>query len=172
MRTPYATAVTGQHFGTSSLEHELTRERIHNHAWNFWSRVVCGGLTTWFYSIEQSRDAGNRLLDLGPPPDGAAFGYTYSAGETVDVEEHAVLHLAAGTTYHMDHRVLHRVHPDFAATGPCVTVIAHGALVRNASEIVVPNGEDTPESQTPETFSAEHLGGRLERLLSFLGAPA
>jgi hypothetical protein len=150
-------------------EHELPGERIHNHAWNFWSRVVYGGLTTRLYSASGSAEASERLIHLGPPPAGASFGYTYAPGMPVEVDEQALLHLPAGTTYHMDHRVLHRVHPDFAnTTGPCVTAIAHGPLVRNASDIVVPVGEVLPESRSPQTFGAEELTGRLKRVLGFL----
>lgn len=149
--------------------HEPPSERIHNHAWNFWSRVICGGLTTRLYSTRESPDASQRLIHLGPPPDGAPYGYTYAPGAPVEVHEQTKLRLAAGTTYHLDHRVLHRVHPNFAnATGPCVTVIAHGPLVRNASDIVVPIGEVIPESRTPKTFGVEVLTGRLERLLRAL----
>lgn len=139
-------------------------EDIHNHAWDFGSRVLCGQLRFTTY----------RPSAQGEP----YYHYPYRFGDdgsfsSTDVD---LVHLeptfdgslSAGTVYSFRHTELHRVTPDHNDR-PVATVIVAGAMQREGSDVYTEKPRHEEGYRLLKSpYGPEGLRARITSLLNYL----
>lgn len=123
------------HFWHPELPAFGAEEELHDHRYDFHSRVMVGSTTheEWYFTeatdgsfemIEKSCQPGNEI-----PPRRIALG---------DVRKGGSYTMVAGSEYHFPHDRFHRI-----KTERCVTLLTRGEIVKDVAKIIKP--VDTPD---------------------------
>ncbi|MEV5892548.1 hypothetical protein [Nonomuraea fuscirosea] len=143
---------------------EIKMEDVHSHRWDFTTAIVLGKY---------------RALEFGTGPGDEYHHYKYlpvGENQTFSLEAHGQerLHrlfdaiLPAGTTYHLDHRVLHSICR--ASDGPTASIVLHGPAMRDSTNVfrTSPAGDQVKSETRVERPSVDQLHKELEQFIDWL----
>lgn len=145
-------------------EAALVTEDVHNHAWDFASRILSGELTFQTY---RRADQGTPFFHY-PWRLGGAFAYDSTQVKTVNLSKVLDACLAEATHYTFDRHELHRVAP-VKTDRPVSTLVLIGKWQRDGSDVYT----DEPRHGAgyralKDPYSADELADRLRRYLECL----
>ncbi len=123
--------------------------KIHNHAWNFSSLVLCGALENVTYEVgEGSALRAYRVEALSSANGWASANYTISDAGNIPASESLRVTMAEGTYYRQRAEVFHRVAP---RTAFCATLVAQEPFQSSGSFILTERGMPAAVETVPMT---------------------
>jgi len=144
------------HFYIPGLEPTVPMEDVHNHRYNFTSRILKGTLTQYLYTVRQDVVGHHELEDVT-----CAEGETpYQHPGVYWVTQDSSHTYAAGSSYFISHAQFHKVKP----RGLCITLLDRSLHRKDRAQVarsigtqpVCPFGKKIPE---PELW--EHIAEAL-----------
>jgi hypothetical protein len=136
-------------------------EDVHNHAWNFASRVLTGTLRFITYTPTDEPHA--QPFCWYPYRFGSDGAYTAQHVQRVRLRPALDATLPTGTRYSFDHQQLHRVVP--LAEGPTATLVVAGQYLRDGSDIYTEQPRHATGARIPhQPLGPEAVRERLARL--------
>lgn len=136
-------------------------EDIHNHAWNFASRVITGALR--FTTYTPTADPSAQRFFKYAYHFGSDGAYTDQDVETVRLHPSFDATLTTGTCYTLDHQALHRITP--IGDHPAATLVVTGTTVRAGSDVYTEQPRHANGARIPrDPLGANAVRERLTRL--------
>jgi len=158
-------------------------EPIHNHRWNFSSKVIKGGLDSKEYFDSDSRvrfdireeaeaekvdlNSSYKLYDVCAVPtrqEGADYRI-FRTGKFAIIGNYTRKYMAAGNSYYLDHRIPHQVKPEFDT---CTLLLMDPPSKLLASEIFVDSNDHFQEEFKLQDLSFEETQKYLKEFLGSL----
>ncbi|MFF4346041.1 hypothetical protein [Streptomyces sp. NPDC001530] len=126
----------------------VAQSDVHDHRWDFSSYIVSGELLESQFSLD--RDAGSTPV-FALAKRASSGEYRYTPDGVGRLSETSRTRRAAGESYTLDHRVLHRADP--ADGYPVVTAVLQGRDLRRSTTVV-------PAVERAESTTVVRLGSR------------
>lgn len=159
-------------------------EPIHNHRWNFSSKIIRGGLDCKEYFDADSRmrfdskdEAKIELSDLNSsyklydvciiPTRQEGCGYKIiKTGKFALIGNYSRKYIHAGNTYYLDHRIPHQVKPEVNTS---TLLLIDPPIKQFASEIFIDENDTFQEEYKLQNLSLEEIQEYLKEFLDNLG---
>ncbi|MFF1766655.1 hypothetical protein [Streptomyces sp. NPDC058249] len=123
----------------------VAQSDVHDHRWDFASYIVSGELLEAQFALD--RDAGSTpVFELAKNTSGQ---YRYTPDGVGRIRETSRTRRAAGESYTLDHRVLHRADP--SAGYPVITAVLQGRDLTRTTTVV-------PAAERAESTTVTRLG--------------
>lgn len=123
------------HFYNSTLPAIVNFEEIHNHRYDFFSKVLAGTFRQIFYEVDRNPKFDTEFL---LEEESCKEGVMASASPIpVGIKKVSEQTLLAGSSYTVSHDLFHQVHANFA-----ITFLTRGNIVKENAEVIRKKGAE------------------------------
>jgi hypothetical protein len=137
---------------------------VHNHRWDFASRILIGGLRERLYHVSEFGAGDRRLCDCSKAEDGKT--YTYHDRGRCTIVCHSETEYRQGETYMLRYSVLHDASP--SDNGPLMTLFLQGHDQMKVTTVISPGEAAGPKKLTSARLTNPGLEDALWQVVEHL----